>query len=164
LGNPIDGVDYGYEIHILYNIIAKPESYAHPTLGDSGAEAVEFSWSLTGTPPRILKFRPTVHISIDSTKTPPDVLKLIEDIIWGTATTDPMLPPITEIADIFGYLGALIIIDHGDGSWSAIDESETYITMISDTEFRIDDANATYLDEFTYTVSSTNAGEALVRR
>ena len=63
------------------------------------------------------------------------------------------------MANTFGYLGALLIIDHGDGSWSAIDESDTYITMIDDTNFQIDGADATYLDPDTYEVSSTNIGE-----
>ena len=74
----------------------------------------------------------------------------MEDLLYGTPTTNPSLPSISDIAEIFGYLGALIIVDHGDGSWSAIDESDTYITMIDDTTFQIDDADATYLDADTY--------------
>ena len=44
-------------------------------------------------------------------------------------------------------------------AWSAIDESDTYITMLDDTTFQIVGADATYLDPDTYEISSTNVGE-----
>lgn len=158
VGNDVEGIEYGYKIHVLYNILANPDAQSFGTLQDSAVQPVEFGWSLTGTPPRVERYRPTVHLSIDSRTTPPDILRLVEDTLYGTETTAPTLPPMSELAEIFGYLGALIIIDHGDGSWSAIDESDTYIDMIDATTFQIDDADAVYLDPETYKVSSTNVG------
>jgi hypothetical protein len=157
IGNDIDGTDHGYVIHILYNIIANPDSYSYETLQES-PQAIEFAWSLTGTPPKINRFRPTVHISIDSIDTPPDILQIIKDKLYGTATTNPSLPSIEDILEYFGFRNALLIVDHGDGTWSAIDESDQYISMIDSTTFQIDNADATYLDAVTYTVSSTNVG------
>jgi hypothetical protein len=154
IGNGLD-LDHGYKIHILYNLIANPDTYTYNSLSNQ-VSPIEFSWSLTGTPPKIGTLRPTVHISVDSIDTPPEVLSTLENILYGTADSAPSLPSITEIAQLFGYLGALIIVDHGDGTWSAIDESDTYITMLSDTEFQIDGADATYLDATTYTISTTN--------
>ena len=156
IGNDIEGLDYGYKIHILYNLIANPDSQSYSTLKDSGIDATEFSWSLTGTPPKIEKFRPTVHISFDSRNTPPDILEMLEDKLYGTETSEPGLPSIQEVAEFFGYLGALIIVDHGNGTWSALDESNGYITMTDDTTFQIDNVDATYSDADTYSVSSTN--------
>jgi hypothetical protein len=159
IGNDIDGTELGYKIHILYNVLANPESYTYASLTGTEAVPIEFSWSLTGTPPKIARLRPTVHISIDSRDTPPDILEIIESKLYGTATSNPSLPPITEIGEYFGYRGALLIVDYGDGTWAAIDESDTFITMIDATTFQIDGADATYLDAVTYTVSSTNIGE-----
>jgi hypothetical protein len=156
LGNAVDGLDLGYKIHILYNIIAVPDSISFESLQGSEVSPAEFAWSISGTPPKLSKFRPTVHISMDSTKTPPDIWKMLEDKLYGTATTDPILPPIDDIGEIFGFLGALVIVDYGDGRWAAIDESDAYITMISPTEFQIDNADATYTDSVTYNISSTN--------
>jgi hypothetical protein len=158
IGNDLEGMDYGYKIHILYNVIAQPENYAFITLQDV-VQPVEFGWSLTGTPPKIDKARPTVHISIDSRTTPPEILQIVEAKLYGTITSAPSLPPISEIGEYFGYRGALLIVDHGDGSWSAVDESDTYINMLDDTTFQIDGADTTYLDPETYEVSSTNIGE-----
>lgn len=158
IGNDVEGTEHAYQIHILYNIIANPDSYTFETMQDSDIQPVEFTWSLIGTPPRVTKFRPTVHISIDSRKTPPDILKMLEAQLYGTSTTNPSLPSIQDVAEFFGYLEALIIVDHGDGTWSAIDESDQYITMLDSTTFQIDNADATYLDADTYQISSTNVG------
>ena len=157
IGNDIEGEDYGYKIHILYNVLATPETYSYITLQDT-TEPIEFGWTLTGTPQKIDKFRPTVHVSIDSRTTPPEILQIVESKLYGTATNPPSLPIITEVGEYFGYRGALLIIDFGDGSWMAIDESDTYINMINSTTFQMDGADATYLDPDTYEVSSTNIG------
>lgn len=156
VGNDVEGEDFGYKIHILYNVFAKPDTHTFGTLQDSGVQPVEFAWTLTGTPERVDGYKPAVHLTIDSRTTPPDILLLIESILYGTLTNAPSLPSMQDVAEIFGYLGALIIIDHGDGSWSALDESDTYITMIDATTFQIDDANTVILDPDTYTISSTN--------
>jgi hypothetical protein len=158
IGNDLEGEEYGYKIHILYNVLANPDTQAFATLQDS-VQPSTFGWTLTGTPQKLDKFRPTVHISIDSRTTPPQILELVEKTLYGTPTHIPSLPSITEIGEYFGYRGALLIIDFGDGSWMAIDESDTYINMINPTTFQIDGADAEYLDLVTYKVSSTNIGE-----
>ena len=155
IGNDLSQ-DFGYKIHILYNVIANPDAVAYDTVAES-VSPVEFSWSLNGTPTKLPGFRPTIHIAIDSDETPPEVLKILEGQLYGTEETAPRLPPLTEIAGYFGYLGELIIVDHGDGSWSAIDGSDSYIVMIDDTTFEINNADATYLDADTYTISSTSS-------
>ena len=159
VGNALYGTDHAYKIHILYNLLANPEAKTFGTVSDS-VNATELSWSLTGTPPKINHFRPTVHVVIDSLTTPPEVLKLIEDRLYGSDSGVASLPKISEIAEYFGFLGALLIIDNGDGTWTALDHSDTYITMLDDTTFQIDNADATLVGD-TYTISSTNVGGGL---
>lgn len=161
VGNDVEGLEFGYKIHILYNLFANPDSMSYESLQDSGSNPVEFTWNLTGTPPKIKKFRPTVHISVDSRDTPPDVLKILEGQLYGTANSNPSLPSIRDVAEFFGYLGALIIVDHADGTWTAIDESDQYITMLDDTTFQIDNADAEFIDADSYTISSTNVGQGV---
>lgn len=157
VGNDLEGTDYGYKVHILYNIFAVPDSYSFETYTDSGVQPIEFSWSLTGTPVKLEGFRPTVHVSVDSNKVSASLLKQLEDMLYGTATKDPELPSLQDLAEYFGYLGALIIVDYGNGVWAAVDETDTFITMIDETTFQIDHVDATYLDPDTYEISSTNA-------
>jgi hypothetical protein len=156
IGDDVDGIEHGYKIHILYNVIANPDPYSFNTLSDSGIQPVEFGWTLTGTPPAMSDFRPTVHVSIDSTETPPEVLEILENQLYGTITSAPSLPTFQQISEYFGYLGALIIIDNGDGSWTAIDESNGYIIMLDETTFQIENANAEFTVYPEYQISSTN--------
>lgn len=158
VGNDLDGVDFGYKIHILYNLIADPDPNTFDTIADA-VKPVEFSWALTGTPPPLKGHRPTMHISIDSTMFDEDALQAVEDILYGTDTSNPRLPSIEEITDFVQKLGALIITDNGDGTWTATDLANTYITMINPTTFQIDNADATYLDATTYTISTTYPDE-----
>lgn len=156
VGNPIEGTDYGYKIHLLYNLLAEPDTKSYQTMGNIDTP-MEFVWNLTGTPPRIHKFRPTVHIIVDSRTTPSDIMEMIEERLYGSDIMVATLPSIMEVGEYFGYLGALLIIDNGDGTWTALDESNTYITMLDDTTFQIDNVDATIVGD-SYTVSSTNVG------
>jgi len=158
VGNDIEGEEFGYKIHILYNVLANPDPRAFATLQET-VQPATFGWTLTGTPQKLPKFRPTVHVSIDSRTTPPEILEIVEKTLYGSEQHVASLPSITEIGEYFGYRGALLIIDFGDGSWFAIDESDTYINMINPTTFQIDGADTVYLDPDTYEVSSTNIGE-----
>lgn len=156
VGNDVEGLEYGYKIHILYNVFAKPDGYSFGTVQSDAIQPIEFAWALSGTPVKSIGVRPTVHISIDSRTTPEAILQIIEDKLYGTASTGPSLPPITEIGEYFGYLGALLVIENGDGSWIAIDESDTYINMLDATTFQIVGADATFIDADSYNISSTN--------
>jgi hypothetical protein len=154
IGNDIDGVNHGYKLHILYNLMAIADPKAYNTLEES-LSPVEFGFVMTGTPVFIEGYRPVVHISIDSTKTDPEILSTIEDILYGTDFVNARLPSLSEVTDLLEMYGALVIVDNGDGTWTAIDLADQYITMDSPTEFTISNVDATYSDPETYTVSTT---------
>jgi hypothetical protein len=154
VGNDLEGTNHGYKLHILYNLMAVADTKTFNTLEET-LNPVEFGWTITGTPVSIDGYRPTVHISIDSRTANPDVLAAIEDVLYGTATTNPRLPSLPEVTDLMEMFGALVIIDNGDGTWTAIDLADQYITMDSPTQFTIDNVNATMIDADTYTVSTT---------
>jgi hypothetical protein len=50
----------------------------------------------------------------------------------------------------------IIIIDHGDGTWTAESPREEDIIMLDETTFQITSETAIYLDEFTYEISSSD--------
>lgn len=156
IGNDIDGLDHGYKIHLLYNILAQADGVEYPTVAGSDISPVEFVWTLTGTPENIKHFRPTVHIAINSRNTSPEALSLLESKLYGTERSSASFPSIYEVMQYFGWLGALIIIDRGDGTWSAIDEGGSYISEVVDEMFTINNADVTFLDSVTYEISSTN--------
>lgn len=91
--------DAGYKLHILCNLRATPSSKGYKSQSDSLA-AIEFEWNITSTPARISGFRPTSHLIFDSTKVNPTLLQEVEDILYGTDTTDAMLPDFVELVGL----------------------------------------------------------------
>ena len=106
LGNDVDGNDFGYKLHIIYNALAAPSEKAYATINDS-PEAITFSWEITTTPVNVTGFKPTASITIDSTKVDESKLASLEEILYGKDApsnggegTDPRLPLPNEIAEL----------------------------------------------------------------
>lgn len=99
IGNDTEGQDYGYKLHLIYAAQASPTEKNRQTINDS-PEATAFSWELTTTPPDIPGFKPAAHMQIDSTRTDPKKMKLLEDILFGTDETEARLPMPEEIIEL----------------------------------------------------------------
>lgn len=82
LGNDVDGSDYGYKLHLIYNALAAPSERGYATINDS-PEAITFSWEVSTTPVSVTGFKPTASITIDSTKADPSKLAKLEEILYG---------------------------------------------------------------------------------
>lgn len=100
IGNDTEGLEHGYKIHLVYDATAEPSPHANQTLSDSD-DAFNFSWNFTTRPPVVGGIRPTAHFVVDSRETPPALLGRIEDILYGTAQTDPRLPSAGEMLFLF---------------------------------------------------------------
>lgn len=137
-------------IHIIWNATITRSARSHMTTSDSIEPSyLEFIVDAFAAPSN--EIRPTAHVIIDQDDLVPEVWELFESILYGTDETDPYLPSQFEIISA----AQLRIIDHGDGTWSATSLSPIYISMLDETTFQIDNANAEYLDEDTYEISDT---------
>ena len=105
IGNDIDGIDAGYLIHILYNVIANPDSHEYATISDS-PDPGEFSWVLSARPVYRTDWRSTAHFSIDSREVSSDVLESFEEVIYGSVGEDPSLPTIDDIMTLLTGVGS----------------------------------------------------------
>lgn len=99
VGNDLVGTDFGYKLHLVYGALAAPTEKAYSTINDS-PEAITFSWSITTTPVDVPGFRPSASLTIDSTKTTPAKMALLEEILYGDATESARLPLPAEILEI----------------------------------------------------------------
>lgn len=89
IGNDVQGQELGYKIHLVYGALAAPSEKNRQTVNDS-PEAVAFSWEVSTTPADVPGHKPTAHLTIDSTKTDPEKLKALEDILYGKdAVSEP---------------------------------------------------------------------------
>ena len=100
LGNDVDGDAHGYKLHLIYGCKASPSERQYQTINDS-PEAITFSYEISTTPINVTGFKPISNITIDSTKADDMKLAELEDILYGTAGTDPKLPLPDDIAKLF---------------------------------------------------------------
>ena len=99
LGNDIKGNDYGYKLHIWYGCKAAPSERSHSTVNDS-PEPQNPSWSISSTPVVVPGAKPSSVLTFNSTTTPAEKLKKIEDILYGTDEADARLPLPKEIIEL----------------------------------------------------------------
>lgn len=100
LGNDLDGEDYGFKLHLIYNCLASPSEKAYNTINDS-PEAITFSWEIATNPINVTGKRPTSIVTVDSTKVASANLTALTNALWGTASTDPRLPTPDEVVAMF---------------------------------------------------------------
>jgi hypothetical protein len=153
IGDAVEGLKFGYKIHLIYNATATPSDLAYATLSDE-LEPIEFSWDIQAVPVQVEGYRPTAHIMIDTRHMDPIRLAEIEEIIYGSSTVEAAMPDPQTIFDKLSFGDAIIITDNGDGTWNA-EASYKNLYMIGDGIFQIDNVNATDNGDGTYYVSST---------
>jgi hypothetical protein len=101
MGNDTQGTEFGYKLHLVYGCQASPSEKAYATVNDS-PEAASLSWEFTTTPINVTGRKATSIVTIDSTKTDPDALAALEDILFGTADDEPRLPTPDEVIALVG--------------------------------------------------------------
>jgi hypothetical protein len=100
IGNEIAGLEKAYKLHILYNLKAEPSTRGYRTLVDQN-EPMTLSWKITSRPERISGFRPAAYFIIDSRDIPAELLTQLEDLFYGTETTEATLPTAGELMFLF---------------------------------------------------------------
>jgi hypothetical protein len=145
--------DLGYKIHVVTNLIALEDIPGFDTREEKPT-VLQFSWRITGVPQTVTGYRPTMHAIFDSRYLHPQMLSELEDMLYGTDTTDPYLMPFSDLAAWGIDWHSIQIVDNGDGTWTATGPDE-YITMLDSITFQITGVDAVYADANTYTVSST---------
>lgn len=153
IGNSIEGADFGYKLHLVYNASVAPVSRSYGTLADT-INPVEFSWDINAVPIAVPGYRATAHITIDTRHADPARLVDLEAMLYGTANSDGYMPRPEDILDMLTFGDTIEIIDNGDGTWTARGSYKN-IYKLSAGVFEIDNVNAVDHGDGTYTISST---------
>lgn len=108
IGNDTELDSHGYKLHLIYNSTASPSERAFASMNDN-PEAITFSWECSSTPvPVTFKdaegndLNPVANITIDSTAVDAAKLKSLEDMLYGTADAEAMLPLPDDVFKLFG--------------------------------------------------------------
>lgn len=158
IGDDIRGLRAGYKIHLIYNATAVPSQVNYQTL-TTDSEPIEFEWSITTIPEELANFRPTAHVVLDSRKIDKNLLRDVEDILYGTEEHNAHLPSLKSLSTFLRKWNRFIVTDHGDGTWSAESPIEGVVTMLDSDTFQIVSDTANYLDAFSYEISSSAKDE-----
>lgn len=100
IGNDVSGTSHGYKIHLIYNAIVSPTERNNQTLSETSDLSL-FSWPITARPVAVPSRKPTAHLVIDSLRTPPSALVVIENTLYGTDVLAPRFLQPTELLNIF---------------------------------------------------------------
>lgn len=90
-----------YKLHLVYGCTASPSDKSYETINDS-PDAITFSWEVDTVPANAAGHKPVSTIVIDSNKVDATKLAALEDILYGTAGTDPRLPLPDEVIALMG--------------------------------------------------------------
>ena len=140
----------GSAIHLVYS----------PLVLSTGAQ----SWDTDSDSPSLVDFEFSVstsvstgssvsHVVVYLERANPSAVAELESFLYGTDSEDPRWPSIAWVVESFEARTILRVIDHGDGTWTAIGPPEA-IKMVSPTEFEISWPSATPIDGASYTISS----------
>lgn len=140
--------DSSYKIHLVYNARAFPtdRNYvfddAHP-----------FSWDIVATPVPVPESAASAHLIVDGGVSYLSTMADLESILYGSEAADPRIPRPEELMQIFENHSILLVIDHGDGSWTATGPDDI-IKWLDGTSFQIDWPSAVETGPSEYTLSS----------
>ena len=101
IGNDTEGTDHGYKVHLVYNMRVTDFSRSYATINDSN-EVQETQISFESFPQEVSdeELDPMCEIVIDSRLVDGEVLKSLEDILYGTEDTVARLPFPDEIIEM----------------------------------------------------------------
>lgn len=142
-------------LHIVYYPKFILEEWSSTTYSDE-VNTSKFVFSVTSTPTRFDNSITTSHVQIALTENT-DLYNLVTNTLYGTADSDPELlypKDIASLIDVINYSYSLIVIDYGDGSWTAIGNDEVLSTFSIDQSFEIEHPMAKIVSSDTYTIES----------
>lgn len=99
IGNDVLGGDYGYKLHILYNVSVDSPSSSYSSRADD-VEYESTSYSIRCVPEVVTGKKPTSHVEILSSEAQ---IGALEDVLYGTTMVQPRLPDLSELYTILGW-------------------------------------------------------------
>lgn len=139
-------------IHLVYNALIRPPDPSWASIKES-LDTSLFTWDIQASAIHIPGARPASHLVIDTAFARPELVEMLENYIYGSSSSYPMLPPVDELVDIFEASMTLRIIYNGDGSYTAIGPDVNVPPEVDGT-FDILAPTAHFLDQDSFTVRS----------
>jgi hypothetical protein len=110
IGNDVGGMDVGYKIHVLFNVLATPSDRTYDSLSDD-VSLSPFEWNLTGVPSLMMgEMRPTSHITLDSRTINPELMSTLAGTLYGDEFGDASLPSAVDFLNYISFWDPDVIV------------------------------------------------------
>lgn len=117
IGNQIEGNEFGYKIHFVYGCLAFSSPVNNSTITNVSVPTAkewtvktipyaldEYVWFRSDVEGNLYQQRglysPVAHLVVSSRSINPESMEFLENVIYGTETTEPELPTPTELIEI----------------------------------------------------------------
>lgn len=119
IADDISGLDAGYKVHVLYNLLATPSAKQYTTASEQ-ANPMVFSWDISAVPEDIDGFKPTSHAIFESTSINRFLLRDLESLLYGSTNVptdggnpDLSEPPVVDGGDPESFFIGSDVLDGG---------------------------------------------------
>lgn len=140
------------KIHLVYNASARPSDKNWKTKTND-TETSLFKWDISTRPKTLFGIRPTSHFVIDLAITPQDTIDDLTKELYGSSTTNPILPELSRIFEIYEQNARFQVIDNGNGTWT-VNASAGGITVVDANTVNLDWPTVVALTSDVYNIST----------
>lgn len=141
-----------YKIHLVYNALATPTERNNSSV-NATVEMELFSWKISTRPVLVPRARPSAHFEIDTRRVNPGLIEALEEQLYGSDSTQPSMPTITDLLNIFEEYAIFHVVDNGDGTATIWGPDEAVHMVDADTaEFEW--PSVIFIGDDTYEMSS----------
>ena len=133
------------------NVLVRDDTRAWQT-ATAGVDPSLFAWDIHGEAVPVPGARPSSRLMLEAPNHP-DLLVALEDILYGTDTTDPRMPSPSELVDLYEAYTRLTVTYNGDGSYT-VSGPDNMVTLLEDGRFQIDAPSVFFLKEDVFVVRS----------
>lgn len=141
----------GYEIHLFGNMTFVSNTLSYTTISDQ-ASPMTFKFDASAPRVQVSGIPPTCHLSVNTDLADPQFITWFEEQLYGSSTVSPSIPDFSAFLAELRDWTIVAITNNGDGTWTASTPYPNYIFDLGANEFRIDNADITYLNADTYEI------------
>lgn len=143
--------DESTKIHLVYNVLVRDDDRSWKTVGSTPDPSL-FSWDISASEIPMPGASPAARLTMEAPRDP-SVLSEIEDILYGTDTTEPRMPDPAEIVELYEAATILRITYNGDGTYTATGP-DNMVRILDDGAFEIDAPSAFFIRQDAFIVDS----------
>lgn len=141
----------GHKLHLVYNVLVRNDTRSWDTLTNAANPSL-FQWDISAAAIPVPGASPAARLIME---VPSDeyVFAQLEDILYGSETTEPRLPDPEELVSLYESAVRLRIIYNGDGTYTA-EGPDDIVSLLTDGRFMIDAPSVFYINQDKFTVNS----------